>query len=224
MTDLRQRIRSRLCDILNNELEMDLEEMKKWAASIEKGIFETTVSLTGSSDFTKSIVIPNKSTLKALSGKRRTSFPIKEEYMRLFRKVSSNISICPNKDDLIDRLCDNDVTPEQLASMVHIELDPNNFQAERVRELETDSENTSRIFKEGKGKGGISIQIPYDITEEIQEDGTFVKKEVEVPDSMLVCGKCGMRKTSSYEMQTRSADEPMTIFATCLCCGNRWRM
>ena len=38
------------------------------------------------------------------------------------------------------------------------------------------------------------------------------------------CGKCQQRKCTYFEMQTRSADEPMTCFITCLNCGNRWKM
>lgn len=37
------------------------------------------------------------------------------------------------------------------------------------------------------------------------------------------CGKCGQRRCSYYQMQTRSADEPMTTFVTCLNCNNRWK-
>ena len=37
------------------------------------------------------------------------------------------------------------------------------------------------------------------------------------------CYKCKKRKCTYYEMQTRSADEPMTTFVTCLSCGNRWK-
>ena len=37
------------------------------------------------------------------------------------------------------------------------------------------------------------------------------------------CHGCGKRECTFYEMQTRSADEPMTIFITCLNCGKRWR-
>ncbi|KAL4441484.1 hypothetical protein ABPG77_001988 [Micractinium sp. CCAP 211/92] len=37
------------------------------------------------------------------------------------------------------------------------------------------------------------------------------------------CGKCRQRKTTYYQMQTRSADEPMTTFVTCLVCNNRWK-
>ncbi|KAJ3190731.1 RNA polymerase II elongation factor [Irineochytrium annulatum] len=37
------------------------------------------------------------------------------------------------------------------------------------------------------------------------------------------CGKCGQRKTRYYQKQTRSADEPMTTFVTCVVCGNKWK-
>jgi len=37
------------------------------------------------------------------------------------------------------------------------------------------------------------------------------------------CGRCHKRQCTYYEMQTRSADEPMTLFISCLNCGNRWR-
>lgn len=37
------------------------------------------------------------------------------------------------------------------------------------------------------------------------------------------CHRCGKRECSFYELQTRSADEPMTQFITCLNCGKRWR-
>jgi transcription elongation factor S-II len=36
------------------------------------------------------------------------------------------------------------------------------------------------------------------------------------------CNNCKTRKCTYYELQTRSADEPMTIFIHCLNCGKRW--
>jgi transcription elongation factor S-II len=38
------------------------------------------------------------------------------------------------------------------------------------------------------------------------------------------CGKCKKNRCSYYELQTRSADEPMTMFIACLHCGHRWKM
>ncbi|GAV84758.1 TFIIS_C domain-containing protein/TFIIS_M domain-containing protein/Med26 domain-containing protein [Cephalotus follicularis] len=37
------------------------------------------------------------------------------------------------------------------------------------------------------------------------------------------CGRCGQRKCTYYQMQTRSADEPMTTYVTCVNCNNRWK-
>lgn len=37
------------------------------------------------------------------------------------------------------------------------------------------------------------------------------------------CPKCKSDKTTYYQLQTRSADEPMTTFCTCLSCGKRWK-
>lgn len=40
----------------------------------------------------------------------------------------------------------------------------------------------------------------------------------------LQCGKCGQRKVSYSQAQTRSADEPMTTFCECTQCGKRWKV
>jgi transcription elongation factor S-II len=41
--------------------------------------------------------------------------------------------------------------------------------------------------------------------------------------SLFTCGRCKSIKTTSTQKQTRSADEPMTVFVLCLNCGKRWR-
>ncbi|XP_030382264.1 transcription elongation factor S-II-like [Scaptodrosophila lebanonensis] len=40
---------------------------------------------------------------------------------------------------------------------------------------------------------------------------------------MLKCGKCKKRNCTYNQLQTRSADEPMTTFVHCNECGNRWK-
>jgi transcription elongation factor S-II len=37
------------------------------------------------------------------------------------------------------------------------------------------------------------------------------------------CRRCHKRECTYYELQTRSADEPMTCFISCLNCGKEWR-
>ncbi|RKF61432.1 Transcription elongation factor S-II [Erysiphe neolycopersici] len=65
-----------------------------------------------------------------------------------------------------------------------------------------------------------------------QEDEKILKenmKKAQVPmaeksiSDALKCGKCGQKKVSYSQAQTRSADEPMTTFCECTVCGNRWK-
>ena len=53
--------------------------------------------------------------------------------------------------------------------------------------------------------------------ERIQLEGDFSRAT-----DRWQCNGCKMRKCTYYELQTRSADEPMTIFIHCLNCGKRW--
>ena len=39
----------------------------------------------------------------------------------------------------------------------------------------------------------------------------------------FVCAKCKSNKTTSHQLQTRGADEPMTNFVRCLDCGSQWK-
>ena len=41
--------------------------------------------------------------------------------------------------------------------------------------------------------------------------------------SLFACGQCGSTNVQTRQMQTRSADEPMTVFCACLQCGKRWK-
>jgi transcription elongation factor S-II len=53
--------------------------------------------------------------------------------------------------------------------------------------------------------------------EKIQLEGDFSRAT-----DKWQCNACKQRKCTYYELQTRSADEPMTIFIHCLNCGKRW--
>ncbi|KAL9980520.1 hypothetical protein ACROYT_G009120 [Oculina patagonica] len=50
-----------------------------------------------------------------------------------------------------------------------------------------------------------------------------VSKNQGTETDLFKCGKCGKRRTTYTQLQTRSADEPMTTFVLCLDCGNRWK-
>lgn len=52
-------------------------------------------------------------------------------------------------------------------------------------------------------------------------DGSMLAKVEGTKTSAFKCGKCGKKNTTYNQLQTRSADEPMTTFVMCNECGNR---
>ena len=44
-----------------------------------------------------------------------------------------------------------------------------------------------------------------------------------IGSNLFECPKCRQRNCTYMQLQTRSADEPMTNFCRCLECNNRWR-
>lgn len=59
-------------------------------------------------------------------------------------------------------------------------------------------------------------------TKEAINDHQMAKTEGTTTD-LFKCGKCGKNRCTYNQMQTRSADEPMTTFVFCMECGNRWK-
>ena len=67
--------------------------------------------------------------------------------------------------------------------------------------------------------------VPFLSPEDIDPDRfKRVVEDEHVADGIFTCNRCKSKKTTYYSLQTRSADEPMTSFITCVECGNRWKM
>ncbi len=73
---------------------------------------------------------------------------------------------------------------------------------------------------------------PYDIfpdnwkdliEEKMRKDKLKYELKPEAMTDTFKCRRCGSRSCTYYEVQTRSADEPMTQFITCLDCNNNWK-
>ncbi len=141
--------------------------------NIEKGIFNFTIKTC-------------KERSEALSWKN--AFFVKE-YSKTARKIIANLTYTPNAPQLIKKINDGYIKPEELASYSHAELYPD-FWAEQ--KLKTMSRHIN--------------------TKPEQEHDGFFK-----------CGKCKTYKTTYTQAQTRSADEPMTTFVTCLNCNIVWK-
>lgn len=56
-----------------------------------------------------------------------------------------------------------------------------------------------------------------------QKDENLYAPRLEASTDNYTCFKCKSKKCTYFQLQTRSADEPMTTFVTCLDCGNRWK-
>lgn len=63
------------------------------------------------------------------------------------------------------------------------------------------------------------------IEEKIHKDlrKAYLAQEIKNTEGFFTCGRCKSKKTSYYQLQTRSADEPMTTFVTCHQCDRNWK-
>lgn len=61
------------------------------------------------------------------------------------------------------------------------------------------------------------------IEKKMKMDHSKMTTNIEASTDLFTCKKCRSKKCTYYELQTRSADEPATIFITCLDCGKNWK-
>jgi transcription elongation factor S-II len=61
------------------------------------------------------------------------------------------------------------------------------------------------------------------IDAKIKRDKHKFEHNIEAATDTFTCRKCHKNQCTYYQMQTRSADEPMTTFVQCIPCGNRWK-
>ena len=61
------------------------------------------------------------------------------------------------------------------------------------------------------------------IEKKMKRDASKFNTNIQASTDMFTCKKCRSKRCTYYELQTRSADEPATIFVTCLDCGKHWK-
>jgi len=142
-------------------------------------------------------------------------YPFREIYRANYSKVFSALFLNPNRHTLHTRIVQGYISLSDIAKMSHNELDTEKASLDESRR----NESTRTLDVRTETRDGKTVLVPYEI-QYSDEDPAWV----EVPDSEIQCGKCKSLKVSIYQQQTRSADEPMTIFANCLACKSRWRM
>ena len=111
-------------------------------------------------------------------------------------KIRSLFQNLRNKSnpELRVRVMEGEVTPEKFATMTHEEL--------KSKAMKKEDEKIAR-------ENMLAAQMP---------------KEEKAINPAFKCNKCGHRKVAYSQMQTRSADEPMTTFCECTNCGNVWKV
>jgi len=105
-------------------------------------------------------------------------------------------------------LLDGSVTPEGLLRMSSEELQTEERVAEKKRAI--DKQHDSRRLDWDKAN------------EDKINDMCGIKGDL-LNASLFTCNRCKSTKTTSTQKQTRSADEPMTVFVLCENCGKRWK-
>ena len=115
------------------------------------------------------------------------------QFKEIYKNRFLNIQHDLKNADLAKRILSGEVNTKFIAGMHATALDPN----------------------------GISAKV-YQERNEYNNKKYSANNEEEII-GMFTCNKCKSKKTTYYQMQTRSADEPMTTFVTCLNCDKRWK-
>lgn len=69
--------------------------------------------------------------------------------------------------------------------------------------------------------GPYAKQKELKIVKELRK--AYLAQEIKDTEGFFTCGRCKSKKTSYYQLQTRSADEPMTTFVSCHNCDRNWK-
>ena len=70
-----------------------------------------------------------------------------------------------------------------------------------------------------------SINLFFDKERKRDEQDTFyIENPHKVIDGIYTCGDCKCKKIHMYQKQSRSQDEPMSLYCTCINCGKKWVM
>ena len=150
-----------------------------------------------------------------------------ETLSRLIEQQLYNVSIRVAKERFIRRRWDNPLFKQLYISKIR------SFYSNIVADSYVKNINfKTKIMNDDIKVEQISELSVYDICPEnwaelldkkIRRDKIKYEIKPTAMTDQYKCRKCSSRSCSYYEVQTRSADEPMTQFITCLDCDNRWK-
>ena len=118
------------------------------------------------------------------------------QFKSLYKSKFLSIKYNLVHSDLSTRIISGEIKSKSIASMTSAGMDPNGRYAQAV-------------------KARAEFHAARLIQNKEDPDADY--------SGLFTCGKCKSKKTTYYQMQTRSADEPMTTFVTCINCSKRWK-
>ena len=161
-----------------------------------------------------------------------------EEFRANIRKklqlYLSDVSICKNLEKGIYNFCIKEATERQIVKKwdnIYFTL----LYLDKLRSIYANlkhPELVERIMSKAVRPHEVAFMTHQDIIPEkwslllsdkkIREENIYAPK-LEASTDGFTCRKCKSKECSYYQLQTRSADEPMTTFVTCIKCGTRWK-
>lgn len=129
--------------------------------------------------------------LKEASSKKIIKKWENPRFVQIYLDRLRSIYINLKDTSFLNRIKNGEVTPLNIASMTHQEMNPSQWRAL--------------------------------IEQKVMRDANKYTNNIQASTDMFTCKKCKSKRCTYYELQTRSADEPATIFITCLDCGKNWK-
>jgi len=184
-----------------------------------------------------------KSVLEPEAEARATEVPLRVNMIKVFHTILSEH--CDEDDILeLERGVYNATLDDAKKHMVPLTWDHDTFKwlysaisKRTLTNFHPDSYvgNKSLIqrWKEGEFTlESIGRWSPYELNpanwkdlkdQQFRRDKRILEGNLAMATDRFRCSQCKKKMCSYYELQTRSADEPMTIFISCLNCGKHWK-
>ena len=206
---------------LNNELSNLISEYKKFILSEKKNSPEKSED----DDFPKKYLIneikitdsSRNNTRKNLYKYLKICLKDKKEKQKLFETIV----------EIEEKLIKNSKSDESYINRVleilhNIKDDKNKEFRQNIVDGKISGEELSIMDENDMLNENKRKEIQKKIDNKIK--ALIVEKEESKEEGAYKCSECHSKNTIQQEMQTRSADEPMTIFITCQNCGKRWKI